>query len=353
MKLTIEEKVGQLFLIGITKKENIDEVLYLIKNYYIGGVIIYKNNYSNYEEMVTLINRLKEANKNNKIPLFISIDQENGRVNRFPKEFNIIKSQVHLDNASDNLVKEYGNITSQMLSETGINMNFSPVLDLKLFEDSHYIGNRAISSDPAKVTKVSSILINEFKNKDVISVAKHFPGHGSIKNDSHLFLPIIKNYSNILKSDIIPFENLIKKDIDAIMIGHILIKGETNNLPASISKKFITNIRKKYSYERLVVSDELSMRSVRYLYGKKKSIFLAADAGVDVIMYKYFKNLSNYINYLQLNYIKKRLSVEELDKSIDRILFVKRKYKINDILKENTLDIELINSKIEKLNQNL
>lgn len=349
MKLTIEEKIGQLFLVGITKKENIKDVIKLIEKYHIGGVVIYKNNYSNYDEMIDLVNTLKKANKSNKIPLFISIDQENGRVNRFPSEFKNLRSAFNISKLEKKDIMKSGKITADMLSSTGINMNFAPVLDLKKFEDKHYIGNRAYSSDPKKVYELSNLVAQEHKNKNIIPVLKHFPGHGSIKKDSHLFLPVIDDYEN--KEDLIPFEYAFKNDADAVMVGHILIKNKTGYLPASISNTFIKEIRNKYNYERLIVSDELSMRSVRYIYGKKKSIFLAANAGVDVIMYKYFNNFENYIKDLIKKYKVDKIDTSVIDDSMKRIMFVKRKYKINDNLVNNSLDINKINEEIEIINK--
>lgn len=351
MKLTAEEKIGQLFLVGITHKDNIEDVIDLIKKYHIGGVLLYKNNYETYDEMIGLINSLKLANKDNKIPLFISIDQENGKVNRFPKEFKLIKNayqQSFLDVVG---VKEVGKITANMLHSSGINMNFGPVLDLKTFDNDHYIGSRAFSSDPQKVYEISNIIASEYKKTNVIPVLKHFPGQGSIKKDSHLFLPVINSYHD--KEDIIPFELAIKSGADAVMIGHILIKKKTNNLPASISKSFIKEIREKYNYENLIVSDELAMRSVRYIYGKKKSISLAFNAGVDVVMYKYFKKMEYYINDLIYKYKNGKMDNEEIERSVTRVLFMKKKYKVNDKEVKNDIDIDLINSKIENINKKM
>lgn len=351
MKLTSSEKIGQLFLIGVTQKKNLEDVIKLIKKYKIGGVVIYKNNYDTYDEMIEVVNKLKEANSKNKVPLFISIDQEGGRVNRFPKEIKNFKSAYKIGMLENKLISKYANITSEILSKTGINMNFAPVLDLKLHEDNHYIGDRAYSNDPKQISKITELIDLEFKKNNVIPVIKHFPGHGSIKKDSHLFLPVIKDYNKILKSDIIPFIDAIKNGADAIMVGHILIKGETNNLPASISKKYINHIRKEYNYQNLIVSDELAMRSVRYLYGKKRSIKYAINAGVDVIMYKYFSGMENIIDDILIKNENCKLKTNELDNSINRILFTKKKFKINDKKIKNNLDIETYNKDIDKINK--
>ena len=128
-ELNILEKVGQKFIFGVNSR-NIDVIIKLIKNYYIGGVILYKKNYSNYNEMLLVIKKLKEANSKNKIPLFIAIDQEGGRVNRMPSEFKNLKNMYDISRINKDLVKDSADITGKMLYDTGINMNFAPVMDI-------------------------------------------------------------------------------------------------------------------------------------------------------------------------------------------------------------------------------
>ena len=129
-KLSLEEKVGQMFMFGVNDR-NTDGIIELIKKYKIGGVILYKRNYSDYNDMLNLIKRLREANKDNKVPLLIAIDEEGGRVNRMPKEFNNLKSIYRFSKLNNqNVIKEYASVISKELSGSGINMNFAPVVDI-------------------------------------------------------------------------------------------------------------------------------------------------------------------------------------------------------------------------------
>lgn len=138
--LSLEEKIGQMIIFGINESNVKDRLKYMIKNYKIGGVILYKKNYQSYDDLVNLVNELKEANKGNKLPLFISVDQEGGRVNRMPEEFENIKSPAVLikDKKVQNVV-DGANLTSKMLNACGINMVFAPVLDIQRFDDNHAI----------------------------------------------------------------------------------------------------------------------------------------------------------------------------------------------------------------------
>lgn len=354
-ELTLKEKVAQMLLVGIPNKESIDGVLDLIKNYGIGGVILYKNNYKDLDELKDLITRLKEANKNNLLPLTIAIDQEGGRVNRLPKEFINSLSLNKMARNSDEDIILFANITSKLLSEMGINMNFAPVLDLKLHSDNHAIGNRAISDDVNKVMEVSELIVSEYENNKVVPVIKHFPGQGSVKADSHFFLPIIKDYNKILNKDSVPFKNMIEKGIDSIMVGHILIKGKTGYYPATLSKKFIQDeLRNRYNYQNIIMTDELGMRSVCYLYGKKNSIIKAFRAKNDIMCCKYSNNfIEKIINKVIKNIDKGLIDINSIDDSIKRISNMKTKYNFNDNTNFDNIDIDSYNKVIEKLNSNV
>lgn len=352
IELSLKEKIGQMLLVGIPNKESINGVINLIKNYAIGGVILYKNNYSNLEELKELIIKLKMANKDNKLPLTIAIDQEGGRVNRLPSEFVNSTSLYRMSKNNNDDIKLWSYTTSKLLSDLGINMNFAPVLDLKMHNDNHAIGNRAISDDINKVIEVSKIIVKEFEDNKVVPVIKHFPGQGSVTADSHFFLPIIRDYNKILERDILPFKNMIEKGIDTIMVGHILIKGKTSIYPATLSKKFILEeLRNRYSYKNVIMTDELGMRSVSYLYGKKTSIVKAYMAGNDIMCCKYS---NGFIETVIEKVIKKvnaaSISIEAINTSINRIIDMKNKYNFNDNIDFDNIDIESYNKIIERLN---
>lgn len=159
-KLTLEEKIGQMFMFGINSS-NTEGILELIKNNQIGGVILYKKNYSSYSEMLTLINKLKNANKGNKIPLFVAVDEEGGRVNRMPSEIKNLKSINKFSKLEDKkLIKKHSEIISKMLYNTGINMNFAPDLDIDNNSSSKVIKDRCFS-DNVDIVKEYGILYME------------------------------------------------------------------------------------------------------------------------------------------------------------------------------------------------
>lgn len=349
--LSLEEKVGQMFMFGVNSN-NIDCLYKLIKNHKIGGVILYKNNYSSYEELINIIKKLKEANKDNKVPLFVSIDQEGGRVNRMPKEIVNIKNIFDLSSlGSAKLIEDSADILSKLLVNSGINMNFAPVLDIYNGTGSNVLYKRCFSDNVDTVSEYGVKYMKKMQDNNLISVVKHFPGHGASSKDSHFFVPYVKNSSEIFNKHIIPFERAINNGCDAIMVSHLVIKGVTNHLPASISSKYINKyIREKYNYNGLIITDDIKMKSVDLFY-RFVALNNAIVSGSDIILCKYHNNGEKIINKVVDKVKKNVIDVSFINNAVDRILKVKSKYNITDEIDFDICDIDKINKKINNINK--
>lgn len=200
-KLSLEEKICQKIIIGMDTPNAIDKIENLITKYKIGGILLYKKNYKNIEELINLINHIKELNRKNNVPMFIAIDQEGGRVNRLPNELENIPAPYKLsklENAKE-YVQKAGEITGNTLHRLGFNMNFAPVLDIKRFPDNHAIGDRAFSENIEEVTEYGIEYMKKLQENQIVSVVKHFPGHGATNSDSHFKIPKIKEKINDLE----------------------------------------------------------------------------------------------------------------------------------------------------------
>lgn len=348
--LSLEEKVAQMFMFGINDS-NTDGILNLIKNNKIGGVILYKKNYNTYEEMLNLVKKLKDANNSNKIPLFIAIDEEGGRVNRLPKEFINIKGIYQTSQLNDkNLIKEHAKIISDILVSSGINMNFSPVLDIYNDSGSNVLVSRCFSNNKDVVADFGVEYMKTMQKNNVISIIKHFPGHGITKKDSHILLPYTFNYKEVLNKHILPFKEAIDNGCDGIMISHIVIRKLTQGLPSSLSKKLIKEyLREKLHYDNLVITDDIRMKPVDLLY-KSVSLKKAFTSGADIILFKYRKDDYKVINKVIKMVKTGKIKEEDIDKSVTRILRIKEKYNISDKKKINGCNIEELNKQIEELN---
>ena len=289
-ELSIEEKVGQMIIIGMDTNYITERIKKMITTYKIGGIILYRKNFHTYQEMISLIKDLKQLNKSNKMPLLIAIDQEGGRVNRMPKELlNLPAANNIATKCGIEGVEKSAEIIGKILKESGYNINFAPVLDIKRFKNNHPIGDRCYGSNKEDVAKYGVATMKKLQEQGIISVIKHFPGHGATKQDSHYFLPIINDkMKHIEKEDMYPFEQAIKNGADAILVGHLLIRNVTGIYPASLSREFITKyIRKKYKYKGLVIADDLKMKAIKFIYGAHLAIRKAFEAGNDIIIFRF------------------------------------------------------------------
>ncbi len=354
-ELSIEEKIGQMIIVGLNTEGAIKHLEEIIQTYKVGGVLLYKKNYKNYEDMIKLINRIKELNRTNKIPMFIAIDQEGGRVNRMPSEFKNLPAANKLAKKSneENYVKISGDITGQMLNRIGVNMDLAPVLDIKRFPDEHAIGDRAYSENIEEVSKYGIEYMKALQNNNVISVVKHFPGHGATKKDSHFRLSKINCSMEILENeDMVPFKNAMKSGADGVLVGHLKIMNMLGKMPASLSKKFITKyIRKKERYNGLVITDDVRMKGIRMRYGSNRVIKKAFLACNDIIVFKYDNDIQvikDIIKMAKDNIIE----MKKVNKSVTRILKVKEKYQVRDdeIQKDDEF-VDKINKEIEEIRQ--
>lgn len=350
--LSIEEKVGQMLMIGLDIPNPIEKVDDLILKYKVGGLLLYKKNYKNYKELVDLINYIKKLSSANKVPIFVAIDQEGGRVNRMPLDFENIPAMNKLAKyEKENLVEKASKITANMLAKTGFNFDFAPVLDIKRFEDNQAIGDRAFSEKIEDVTKYGIEYMKGLQSKKIVSVIKHFPGHGATKQDTHFVLPTIKkDIQELEKEDMKPFEAAIKAGADCILISHLKIKKVTKSYPTSMSRRFITKyLRKKYRYRGLIITDDMRMKGVKLLYGKNKPIKKAFEAGNDIILFKYDKDekvIQEIINEVKSDKRKET----RVNRSVKRILKIKQQYNIEDELIEYDEDfVKIINRQIHEI----
>lgn len=354
-ELSIEEKIGQMVIIGMDSNYITERIKTMITKYKIGGIILYRKNFSTYQEMLQLIRDLKELNKENKIPLFIAIDQEGGRVNRMPKEIKNLPSASQIaSTGGEELTREGAKITGELLRKSGYNLNFAPVLDIKRFGNQHVIGDRSFSEDKREVSKYGIAVMEEMQKQGVISVIKHFPGHGATQQDSHHMLPIInKKIEQLEKEDMYPFEQAIKNGADAILIGHLLIRNVTGLYPASLSRKFIVRyLRKKYRYDGLIITDDLKMRAIKFIYGPDLAVRKAYEAGNDVIVFRFNKDeeirvMERIINLTKMGKIKE----VRINRSVKRIINMKEKYNISDSTEIEGIDVNQTNDRIEKIRE--
>ena len=350
--MTLDEKIGQMITIGIDGYSVDDTAKQLITDKKVGGVILFKNNINDSNQLLQLINDIKGINSTNKIPIFISVDQEGGRVNRLPSEIKSLPSNEIIGNKNDNkLAYDIGKNIGYALGSFGFNMDFAPVLDVNSNPNNTVIGDRSFSNDKDKVASLGASEINGFKDSNIISVAKHFPGHGYTSIDSHYALPIINKTLDELKSvEFVPFKKSIEEKVPAIMVSHILMPQIDANNPASMSKTIITDIlRKDLKFDGLIVTDDMTMGAVTNELDITTACINSINAGADLLLVCHgYDNEINVINAIKDAVNNGIISIDTINSSVYKILSLKENYKITDE-KIEKVDINTINTKFEDI----
>ena len=332
-KMTLEEKVGQLFIVR-TKNLGCDTSVepnfaQTYKNYPLGGIILFADNIIDPGQLNKFINDFNDCSE---IPMFISVDEEGGRVARLGKNpaFNLKTYENAQSVGSSNNKKDAYNMGSTIgayLKKYGFNMDFAPCADIFTNPDNTVIGDRAFSTNAKSASKLASAMADGLKEQNIIPVFKHFPGHGDTAEDSHKGIAVsYKTYNQMKKCEWLPYKNL--SEIDCVMVGHIAIPKITNNLvPASLSKEIVTDIlRDDLKFDGLVITDSLEMGAVVNDYSAEEACVLAIQAGCDILLdVKDFKSCFDAVKKAVEN---GEISQERLDESVKRILFFKKSYGI-------------------------
>lgn len=346
--MTLKEKIGQLLIVGFEGTSiNADIENYLV-NYKVGGFIFFSRNIRNVDETFKLIKDIKEKNIQNDIPLFISIDEEGGRVTRLSKEFIKLPSAKIIGNIDrEEISFEYGKIIGTRVKSLGFNLDFAPVLDINSNPKNPVIGDRSFGDTEKTVSENGINMMKGLKGQGIISTVKHFPGHGDTEVDSHKNLPVVYKTKDELKSlELIPFKKAIKEGADAIMVSHILYKDIDKDNPATMSKNIIENIlRKELSFEGVVISDDMTMGAILKSYSLEEASVKFLEAGGDILLICHGNDNSRLVfKAIEKAIEEKILSEEKIDEKVYRILSLKEKYKINDkSLMEYDYDMEKIN----------
>ncbi len=329
--MTLEEKIGQMMIVAYRKPEINDEFKKILEEVKPGGFIVFKENITDYENTVNFLNEIKSTSK---IPMFISTDQEGGRIQRLENipgiTLNNIPAMEEIGSTNDEkLAYETGKLIASDLKKFGINMDFAPVLDVYSNPNNKVIGDRSFGSDPYLVSKMGLSLAKGLQDSSIIPVYKHFPGHGNTETDSHKDLPIInKTKEELLNLDIIPFNNAIKNGAEVIMIGHLSIPNITNdNTPASLSKELINNyLRKELNYQNIVITDALNMKAITKNYTNNEIYELAINAGVDILLMP--EDPIEAVNIIKELINNKSISESQINNSVKKIINIKNKYNI-------------------------
>ncbi|OGQ35223.1 MAG: hypothetical protein A3F16_05005 [Deltaproteobacteria bacterium RIFCSPHIGHO2_12_FULL_43_9] len=339
---TLEEKVGQLMMIGFEGTLPTEELRDQIQKMHIGSTILFPRNIENPKQVLILTKSIQALNKS-QLPILIATDEEGGRVIRFYNDDVTMPGQMAIGaTGSAKFAYEAGRSIAARLSTLGIDVNFAPVLDLNIESENRVVGSRSFGADPEIVSSLGSSYIRGVQSVGISAAAKHFPGHGRTKLDSHNTLP--KIYSS-LEKDLIPFNEAISQNVDMIMTAHVAYpKIDKNGMPATISPEIISNIlRKKMKYDGVVITDDLEMGAIEQTYGIGETAVRAIVAGSDIVIIGWRKEKQREVYDALLGATKSgRISRQRLDEAVARIARLKAKRKANIQNEELKTEINII-----------
>ncbi len=351
-EMTLDEKIGQMIFTGISGNTLNQENLRLINEYKVGGIIFYKENIVSTEKILQLLNNIKTINENNDFPLFLGIDEEGGRISRLPKEIIPIPSSQKISESNDVFfAHDIGKILGKELSTFGFNLNFAPVLDVNSNPNNPIIGDRSFGESPEVVSSFGIETMKGLQSENIISVVKHFPGHGDTDIDSHLALPVVnKSLDQLYELELIPFKNAIAEGTDMVMVAHILLPKIDSTFPSSMSKEIITGIlREQLKFDGVVITDDLTMKAITNNYTIEKAAVYSVKAGSDIILIAHdYQNVASSFQALKKAVENGEISEEKINESVSRILQLKEKYKI-DNSEVNKVDIKKLNQAIKNV----
>ena len=282
--MSLEEKIGQMLLIGIDGTEIDEGALSMLRDYHVGGVILFDRNMNNKYQVTGLNANLQRLNKEyNKLPLYLCVDQEGGMVARMKQGLTVVPAAARIaEQGTPEDARRWAYQTAMELETIGFNVNFAPVLDIGI----PY--GRSYGHDAASVSKFTEAACRGYDQAGIIYSLKHFPGMGKSEVDPHTEqYRITASKEILLQEDTIPFKNIIQNFDNQdfmVMVGHLIYTG-LDTLPASVSPQVINNfLRNELGFQGIVITDDMEMGALTSMYGFREMGVAAVQAGVDVLL---------------------------------------------------------------------
>ena len=331
-KMTLEEKIGQMFQVGFSGAEITSGISEMIRDYHVGGIIYFRRNIKSLRQVSKLSNELQAISIKQRVglPLMISTDQEGGIVHRLIGGTHFPGNMVLGATKNTELAERMGQAIAKELKTLGINMDFAPVLDVNCNSLNPVIGVRSFGEDPFWVAKLGVAFIKGVQAEGVIACGKHFPGHGDTVADSHLTLPVVKHDRNHLeKVEFYPFIQAIQAGVDSIMTAHVCFPSiePKEDIPATLSYNVLTNLlRKELGYTGIIITDCMEMKAIADGFGTSEGAIMSIKAGSDIVLVSH--TLDKQIAAIEavVKAVKEgRITEERINQSVLRILKLKGK----------------------------
>ncbi|WP_220183989.1 beta-N-acetylhexosaminidase [Thermoactinomyces mirandus] len=336
--MSLDEKIGQMFIAGFKGEGSDEQALSvneqartLVTDYHVGGIIYFDRNVESPSQMAKLSNDLQKLalSTERKIPLFITVDQEGGKVARLKEGFTSFPGNMALGaTRSKELAFQTGKEMGKELRAVGINLNMAPVMDVNNNPQNPVIGVRSFSENPELTAELGSDMIRGFHESKILTIAKHFPGHGDTAVDSHVGLPEIPHSMERLNQmELVPFKRAIAAGTDMVMSTHITFPAleSTPGLPATLSENVLTGLlRKQLDYDGIIITDDMEMGAIVENFGTSEAAVRAVQAGADIVLVCHsLDRQTESIEAVKQAVEQGKIDEKRIDASVRRILSLK------------------------------
>jgi beta-N-acetylhexosaminidase len=281
----LRRQVGQLLIAGFGGHQIPSELRSLAKEFSLGGVILFARNVAEPEQVAELSHEAARLVPD--LPLWVSIDQEGGRVARLKAPFTEWPPMATLGRSGDTtLAERFAKALAAELKTVGVTLDYAPVLDIHTNPKNPVIGDRALGEKPADVARLGAAIVRTLQAEGIAACGKHFPGHGDTSTDSHLELPLVEHPPDRLRQvELVPFEAAIEAGVATIMTAHVLVPSLDDTKPATLSRRIVHDLlREELNYGGVILSDDLEMKAVAQEYEVASAAVLAVQAGCDGVL---------------------------------------------------------------------
>jgi len=282
---SIRRDIGQLLIGSLPGTTITPELRSLAKEFQLGGVILFSRNIEAPEQVAELAHDAQSLATDS--PLWVSVDQEGGRVARLKAPFTEWPPMAVLGRSGDSsLASRFAASLAAELKAVGITLDYAPVLDIHTNPKNPIIGDRALAESAERVAELGAAIVAGLQNHGVAACGKHFPGHGDTAVDSHLDLPLVEHPPDrIRRVECVPFRAAITADVAFIMTAHILVPTLDEDLPATLSPRIVRGmLRDELGFNNVIVSDDLEMKAIAKTCTVPDAAVRAIAAGCDAFL---------------------------------------------------------------------
>jgi len=281
----LRREIGQLLIAGFDGTELPVELKSLAREFGLGGVILFSRNVVDPEQVAEVC--YEAAHVVPDLPMWVSVDQEGGRVARLKAPFTEWPPMATLGRAGDvTLAARFARALAAELKAVGFTLDYTPVLDVLTNPKNPVIGDRALAEKADDVARLGAAIIRTLQGEGIAACGKHFPGHGDTSTDSHHELPIVEHPPERLRQvEFVPFRAAVDAGVATMMTAHVLVHAVDEDRPASLSRAVVTTLlRQELHYQGVIISDDLEMKAIANEYTAPAAAVMAIDAGCDAFL---------------------------------------------------------------------